>query len=109
LPVKVQLASTDEESQSYIPPPLTVAELPEKVTLVRVGEAPSSLYSPPPFMRAELPVKVQLASVGEEPSLNMPPPQSLGKEPSALPPLMVKPSRMAVAFRSVPAGWKKTW
>ena len=50
-----------------------VAELPEKVQLVTVGEE-SSLYIPPPEPPAELPEKVQLVTVGEEEPLHIPPP-----------------------------------
>ncbi len=58
---KMQLVSVGEESRLHIPPPV-LAELPENVQLVSVGEEESQLDIPPP----ELPEKVQLVSVGEE-------------------------------------------
>ena len=56
----------------YSPPPI-LAELAEKVTLVRAGLL-VMLFSPPPATPAELAEKVTLASVGLPLSLCIPPP-----------------------------------
>ena len=49
-----------------IPPPESLAEFPEKVQSVNVGEEYSVLYIPPPESLTGFPVKVQLVNVGED-------------------------------------------
>ena len=105
LPEKVQLSSSgDEASKLCIAPPLLWAELPEKVQLVRTGDEPALLYIPPPSS-ATLPVKAQSVSTGDSrPKLEMPPPCS------ATLPLMVQLVRLAEEPRAhdaqpVNIGW----
>ena len=92
LPEKVQLVTVGEDWLLYIPPPLVLVLLPEKEQLVTVGEAELALNIPPPLLLALLPEKEQLVTVGEDWLLYIPPPLP----PSAFPPVMVKPSRMAL-------------
>jgi hypothetical protein len=77
-----------------------------KMQLLSVG-VEEKLYIPPPWV-AEFSLKVQLRSVGLPELMYMPPPKLLGEDqdPLALPPLMAKPSRMAVASVPLPT---TTW
>ena len=75
-PHRMALTTVGEAfEQQYIAPPWTlewVAEFPEKVLLVIVGEQ-SSKHIPPPAL-AELPEKRLLLIVGEEWAHRIPPP-----------------------------------
>src|SRR6266536_2710458 len=97
-PQRIQLVTVGEEEKSFnIAPPVFEAIFPEKLQLVRMGEA-LSLFIPPPKVALFF-EKLQLVSVGEEASIYTPPPSTSGNAPPlALPPFMVKPSKIAVLF-----------
>ncbi len=105
LSLNVQLVTAGLLPTLYIPPPPRSAELPLNVQLVTAG-LPPLLYIPPP-RSAELPLNVQLVTVGLLLlELYIPPPALFGKAPLALPAVMVKPSRTAVASVPLPV---TTW
>ena len=81
--------------ESDMPPP-ACAKLLVKITFVRAGLA-AEIYMPPP-VSAPLLAKVRLRKVGLPKSTVKPPPWegSETAEPSASPPMILKPSRMAV-------------
>src|SRR5262245_24431748 len=95
LPLKVTLVRVRFPPLKIAPPLLPLFVL--KVTLVRVGLL--EVYIAPPRSLVLLALTIRLASVGVPLLLYIPPPRSLGLLPLALPLLMVKPSSTAVLFR----------
>src|SRR5665647_1038511 len=89
------------ELQLLIPPPLLIPELPVKLQLMIRGL--ECQFKMPPPTWAWLPTRRQFLIIGAEVSFLIPPPMySTIPEPlagsSALPPVIVKPSSMAVLF-----------